>query len=234
MIRLFVETPPGADGQCRLSGAEARHLRTLRAAPGDRVWVFDPHGREHEVVLASISPREAVGRVVATRDGGRESALALVLAAALIKRDKMDWVIEKATELGVARIIPMTTRYTVAHGAPLERWRRIALAASKQCGRTRVPAIDAVRPIDQVLRDSWSGLKVVAWEDPAAPRWQTLPGQASEVIVVVGPEGGFHLDETATAQAAGFVLASLGRRILRAETAAVVAAALCQHRWGDG
>jgi 16S rRNA (uracil1498-N3)-methyltransferase len=234
MLRLFVPGPMPADGTLRIAGAERRHLQTLRLGPGDHLRVFDDDGREHEVVLERVTTREAVGRVVATVSTSADPALELVLVAALVKHDKMDWVVEKATELGVARIAPAVTRYTVARAGAAPRWRRIALAAAKQCGRTRIPTIDEPRPVAELWPAAWPGLRIVAWEDEAAVRLTDLPSAAAAVTIAIGPEGGFHADEVAAARASGFTTVSLGRRVLRADTAALVALALCQHRWGDG
>jgi 16S rRNA (uracil1498-N3)-methyltransferase len=233
MLRLYVPAPPDAERLLRIAGDELRHLRTLRLAPGDRFRVFDGTGAEHEVVLDTIGTRAATARVVATRTDVRDSPLELVLVAALVKRDKMDWVVEKATELGVARIVPVTTRYAVARGDHGPRWRRIALAAAKQCGRTRIPVVDAIRPLADVLASAPPGLRLLAWEDEDARRLGDLPAVTAAATLVVGPEGGFHPDEVTAARAGGFVTVTLGRRVLRAETAAIVAVALCQHRWGD-
>jgi 16S rRNA (uracil1498-N3)-methyltransferase len=233
MLRLYVAAPPDPDGTVRIPRAEVRHLHTLRLGAGDRLCVFDEAGHEHEVVLTQVTTREAVGRVVATSCASHESPLELVLVPALVKHDKMDWIVEKATELGVARIAPIQTRYTVARGDHTERWRRIALAAAKQCGRTRVPRVDVPRPFVEAIDAEWPGLRLLAWEDEAAVRLADLPAAAAAVTVLVGPEGGFDAPEVAAARTAGFATVTLGRRVLRAETAAIVATALCQHRWGD-
>jgi 16S rRNA (uracil1498-N3)-methyltransferase len=234
VLRLYVPAAPAPDGRVQISGAELRHLHTVRLGPGERLRLFDAAGAEHEVVLERIGARTAVARVVATVRVSRESPLDLVLAPTLVKGTKLDWVVEKATELGVRRVAPVVTRHAVALGAHVERWRRIARAAAQQCGRTRVPTIDEPAPLDVLLAAPWPGLRLVAWEDEAAVRLADLPAAAAAVVVVVGPEGGFHPGEVERAHAAGFRTVSLGRRVLRAETAAVTAVALCQHRWGDG
>lgn len=234
MLRLHVPDPPSDDGIVLIPRAEVRHLHALRLGPGDRLCVFDDAGREHEVVLDRVGTREAVGHVVATSTASRDSPLELVLAPALVKHERMDWVVEKATELGVTRIAPVVTRYTVARGDHTDRWRRIALAAAKQCGRTRIPAVDAPRPIADVLGEAWPGLRLVAWEEEHAARLTDLPDTTQAVTLLIGPEGGLHADEVDAARAAGFTTVTLGRRVLRADTAAVVAVALCQQRWGDG
>lgn len=233
MLRLHLPGRPRADGVVAIPREQLRHVQVLRLGAGDRVRVFDDDGREHEIALDRVSTREATGRVVASWDVPRESPLELVLAPALVKHDKMDWIVEKATELGVARIAPLRTRFAVARGDHVERWRRIALSAAKQCGRTRVPSVDAPRDFADALGDAWPGLRLLAWEDEDAVRLADCPDVATAVSLVVGPEGGFEAAEVSAARTAGFRTVTLGRRVLRAETAAVAAVALCQHRWGD-
>ncbi len=234
MLRVFVAEQPAPDGSVRIPREQVRHLRALRLRAGDRLCVFDDAGREHAVVLERVGAKEATARVIATSTASHESPLELVLVPALVKHDKMDWIVEKTTELGVVRIAPVVTRFTVALGDHAARWRRIALAAAKQCGRTRIPIVDAPRAFEAAVRESWPGLRLLAWEDEAAVRLADVPGAPRAVTMLIGPEGGFEDAEVAAARAAGFASVTLGRRVLRAETAAVVATALCQHRWGDG
>jgi len=171
---------------------------------------------------------------VATAAPARESPLALVLAPALLKGTKMDLVVEKATELGVRRLAPVLTRHAVSRTGHGERWRRIAVAAAKQSGRTRVPDVDDPVPLAELLAAPWPGLRLVPWEGDVEDRVSALPDRAAGVVAVVGPEGGLAEDEMALARAHGFVPLTLGPRRLRAETAAIVISALCQSRWGDG
>src|SRR4029077_18019338 len=163
----------------------------------------------------------------------RESPLDLVLAPALLKSTKMDLIVEKATELGVHRFAPMTTEHVVGGAAHVERWQRIAVAAAKQSGRTRVPAIDPPAPLAAVVAQPWPGVRLLPWEDEPARRLDELPSRAAAVIALIGPEGGFTADEVALARAHDLVPLTLGPRVLRAETAAIVVAAECQRRWGD-
>lgn len=233
MLRLFVPSAEAALGRVRIGGAELRHLRTLRLGAGDRLVVFDEQGAEHEVVLERLTGRETWGAIVATARPARESPLDLVLAPALLKGTKMDLVVEKATELGVSRIAPVRSRHAIGQGGSAERWRRIALAATKQSGRTRVPVIDGPVGLEALVREAWPGLRLVFWEGETEATLATQPPRAAAAIVVVGPEGGLAPDEVADARAHGFVTLRLAPRILRAETAAIAAAALCQQRWGD-
>ena len=232
MLRLFVPSTQATGGRVCISGSELRHLRTLRLGPGDVLVVFDEQGAEHEVRLERMGGREASASIVATTRPAREPRVALVLAPALLKGTKMDLVVEKATEIGVARIAPLRSRYTIGAGHP-ERWRRIALAAAKQSGRTAVPAVDAAVPLTDLVRQPWPGVRLICWEGERSARLSTLPPRAEAAIVVVGPEGGFAKEEVEEARAHGFTVVGLAPRILRAETAALVAATLCLHRWAD-
>jgi 16S rRNA (uracil1498-N3)-methyltransferase len=234
VLRLFVSSAAIAGRRVRISGAELRHLRTLRLGTGDGLVVFDECGREHHVILAQVGTQEAKAEIVDTREPRRESPLDLVLAPALLKGTKMDLVIEKATELGVRRVAPAITRYTIGQRGHVERWRRIALAAAKQSGRTVIPVVDEPAPLAELLASTWPGLRLLAWEDEHATTLAALPTAASAVVVLIGPEGGFHADEVSAARAAGFATVKIAGRVLRAETASIAAVALCQHRWGDG
>jgi 16S rRNA (uracil1498-N3)-methyltransferase len=233
MLRLFVPGAHAAGPRLTIAGAELRHLRTLRLGPGDRLCVFDEQGGEHDVRIERLGPRLAEAIVLASRRPARDSALDLVLAPALLKGARMDLVVEKAVELGVRRIAPFSCLRAVGVTARTERWQRIAVAAAKQSGRTEVPVIDPLRPLAELVRLPWHGLRLLAWEGERERPLAALAPTARAVVVVVGPEGGLAEDEVADASAQGFTTFTLAPRILRAETAAIVVAALCQHRWGD-
>jgi 16S rRNA (uracil1498-N3)-methyltransferase len=234
MLRLWVPGVRAGDATVRIAGAELRHLRTLRLAPGSTLRVLDDAGGEHEVVLERLDAREAVARVVSSHRPDRESPLQLVLAPALLKGAKMDVVVEKATELGVHRIAPVTTARIVAQGGHVERWRRIAVAAAKQSGRTRVPEVEAPVPLAALAAVPWPGLRLVPWEGERSRRLDALPDRAAAVVVVIGPEGGLDDGEITLLRAHDFQPITLGPRVLRAETASLTVAAHCQRRWGDG
>ncbi|MCA1817316.1 MAG: 16S rRNA (uracil(1498)-N(3))-methyltransferase [Acidobacteria bacterium] len=263
-MRRFYAPPESfsADGsRVALSREESRHLAgVLRLAANDEVRVFDGEGREFLCVVADAAARGAAGATLEVR--GRvapacpESPLELTLACALLKGEKFDTVVQKATELGVARVVPVgTARADVklsrgGDGARrVERWRRIAVGAAKQSGRARVPTVERPTSLEELLsRDPSSGAEGSTSGTGAAARrlilaerggrglaetvaaWGAKP---TRVVALVGAEGGWEDEEIARARGAGWQAVTLGGRILRAETAGIVAAALVQHLCGD-
>jgi 16S rRNA (uracil1498-N3)-methyltransferase len=244
MARFYLPKDKLRDHRGTLDGRELAHLRkVLRLAPGDRVIVFDDSGREHEAVIRRLSAVEGEIEILRSYEAGRESPLQLTLAVGLTKGDKMDLVIEKATELGVHAIAPFTSAFSVPKlndqkfAARRQRWEKIALSAVKQCGRTRAPDILPLVDFEGLVEREWpAALKLLFWEREekrSVDQAHAAHGGAVSLVVAVGPEGGFSAEEAALAVARGFEPVHLGRRILRAETAAVVAVSLVQLLWGD-
>ncbi len=238
MDRFYVTGKPIPGGDVRFSPAQARQItRVLRMGVGSRVLTFNGTGREWEVEIVTASPRQVVGRVVAERSLTRESPLRVVLLQGLLKGPKMDFLIQKATEMGVAEVVLLTTRRTVAEGSgKVARWERIAIEAAEQSGRLTLPRITGPHPLEGYVAGPGSGTALVLWEGERVGTLGALLDQMpppGEVRIVVGPEGGLELDEVALLTRAGFVPVSLGPRTLRAETAAVAALAILQYRWGD-
>ncbi|MCI0483926.1 MAG: 16S rRNA (uracil(1498)-N(3))-methyltransferase [candidate division NC10 bacterium] len=236
--RFYVTGKPIPGGDVRFSPAQARQItRVLRMGVGSRVLTFNGTGREWEVEIVTASPRQVVGRVVAERSLTRESPLRVVLLQGLLKGPKMDFLIQKATEMGVAEVVLLTTRRTVAEGSgKVARWERIAIEAAEQSGRLTLPRITGPHPLEGYVAGPGSGTALVLWEGERVGTLGALLDQMpppGEVRIVVGPEGGLELDEVALLTRAGFVPVSLGPRTLRAETAAVAALAILQYRWGD-
>ena len=244
MARFFVPKPNIHGERASVAGGELEHMRrVLRLRPGDRVVLFDDEGAEHEGIIRAYRDGGAEIAIERTYRPERDSPLAIMLAPALGKGDKLDLVVEKSTELGVAAIMPFICRRTVpqlgvdASRRRAERWRRIALAAAKQCGRTSVPEIDEpVDFADMLGRAEPPALKIFLWEGEKTLGLKALrermPRPAS-LFLAVGPEGGFAPEEAELARRSGFHSVGLGRRILRTETAAVAAVALAQLLWGD-
>jgi 16S rRNA (uracil1498-N3)-methyltransferase len=239
--RFFVPDIAIVGERAVLSGDERHHLRVRRVRPGAQVELFDNRGRVFDAVVESLSSDRVELRVTERRSRARESPLDLTLAVALLKADKLDLVIEKATELGVRRIVLFTCARTLggSSAARIERWRRIAVSAAKQCGRSVVPAIEGPEPL-AALATRRADLRLVCWEaaapSDAPPLADALPlaATASSVLIIVGPEGGFAEAEIIALRDTGAQALSLGPRILRGETAAIVAVTLAQARWGDG
>jgi len=238
MDRFFI---PGVShgGTVPVDDAEARHMtRVLRMKPGDMLVAFDGTGVECVCRLAHSGRRLAV-QVVERRQVSREAAVQVTLAIAAAKTKAMDVVLQKCTELGLARLVPFHSQRSVAKvdDAKLEKWRRITIEAAKQCGRNVLPELmhplDTVR-LAELIREH--DVAVVAALDPSAkPLKQVLQRApaARRILYVIGPEGGFGPGELEPITAAGAAAVSLGRSVLRVETAAVAALAMILYHYSD-
>jgi 16S rRNA (uracil1498-N3)-methyltransferase len=244
VARFFVSKQNIHGETATVGGAELEHMRkVLRLRPGDPLTLFDDEGWEHEGVIRAYT--NAVGEITLVKSyrPERESSLNVTLAQALGKGDKLDWVVEKATELGVSSIVPFLSARTVPRldrAAAVkrgERWRRLALSAAKQSGRISIPEIGDLTDFSDLVARSWEcALKLIFWEGEqerglAQVRQETE--RLDSLLLVIGPEGGFTSDEVGAARRAGFQSVRLGMRILRTETAAVAAVSLAQFLWGD-
>jgi 16S rRNA (uracil1498-N3)-methyltransferase len=242
MARFFLPRENLQAGRGVIDGRELEHLRrVLRLGPGDQITVFGDDGREHEAVIRSLSAQRGEIEILRSYEANRESPLAVTLALGLTKGEKMDFVIEKATELGVQTILPFRSSHAVPKfdaakvAKRAERWRNIVLSAAKQCGRTRTPEVLPLCEFAALLNRS-EALKLMFWEKEKRRSLRELHAQQSSVaslLLAVGPEGGFSAEEADWARAGGFETVHLGRRILRAETAALAVVSLVQFLWGD-
>lgn len=238
--RFHVESAaPGA--HVSLPEHTAHHAReVLRLRAGAAVRVFDGAGHEWEAVLDEVSRRTVSARLLHAITPRPESPLHLVLAMAALKGDRMELVIQKATELGVSEIWPVVTIRTDAAARPAlkgsrsERWDRVASGAAEQCGRAVVPRVAPTVRLRDLVDHSFEGARVVLLETPGhAPLPSLAVAPASPLLLLVGPAGGWEPVEASSLLSAGFQAASLGPRVLRAETAAVAAVAVAQAAWGD-
>lgn len=220
-----------------IEGEDAHHIRTvLRLRAGDRIEVIDSASRVFDAEIA-FAGTDVVARLVQEREAYREPGVRVDVAQALPKGTKMDYVVEKATELGAAAILPFTSERTIARAGgkeKLARWKRIARSAAQQCGRRAVPAVAEPAAFSEVLaRAREYDLVLFAWESlRAAPLRESLPRSlhgAHRVLVIVGPEGGFSHAEADAALACGATVVSLGPRILRTETAALALLAVLAY-----
>ncbi len=233
--RLYLEDTLAEGFRVEAAPGQAHHIGTvLRRGPGDAVRLFNPRDGEWDATIESIRKDRARFALGAqARPPVPEPECRLLVAA--LKRDAMDWVVEKATELGATLIQPVITRRTVADRANAVRLAAIARGAAEQCERLSVPEVADAAPLHRVL-DAWDGVKlVVAMERSVAAPARTLalpPG--SPLALLVGPEGGFMEPELDDLRRRPFVVpAALGPRILRAETAAVAGLAALQALLGD-
>lgn len=218
------------DQHIAIEGDEAKHIsRVLRKQPGDRIWVVDGAGKAFEVVIRLVAPEMIECEILYEHHHLHEPDIDVTLAVAQLKNpSRMDWIIEKATELGVRTIIPLQTERTIARSPKEDRWNNIALAAMKQSGRCILPKITPPKDLEVVLANSSEyDVKLIPYERTdhilfiaEALKHRKPPRSA---LILIGPEGGFTDDEVTQAEKAAFTQVSLGRRRLRTETAAIIA-----------
>lgn len=238
-IPQFIVGPESLVGnRATLTGPELHHLRVRRLRVGSDVILCDGCGQQRYGTVLQIDRRQAVIGLTSTQPSVQESPLHLLLAQALLKSDKLDVVVEKATELGVSGLIFFSCARSLGRVAAGReaRWERVARSATKQCQRSSVPTIIGPISFDELLSQYTATLRLLFWEggpvDGLLAAQRAHP-QTDSVLAVVGPEGGFSAAEAQRATAAGFRSVGLAHRILRAETAALVAVTLCQFLWGD-
>lgn len=235
---------PGA--QVDLPEAASHHaLKVLRMKAGDSVILFDGQGGEWRAELLKVSAgrtARAALRDFSERDC--ESSLRVTLVQALPAGDKMDWIVEKCVELGIAAIQPVAAKRSVIKLSPermarrVAHWNAIASAACEQCGRNRVPVVAPVIDLPQYLagaklQNEAQNARHLLLAPEGGTALNTLDKPAGPVIVMIGPEGGWEEGELLAAQAAGCVAVRLGPRVLRTETAGAAVLAALQARWGD-
>jgi 16S rRNA (uracil1498-N3)-methyltransferase len=233
---------PGAGPGARVTLPEhsAHHAReVLRLRAGAAVRVFDGEGNEFEAQLDSVTRQGVTAHLSGAVAVRPESPLRLVLALSPLKGDRMELVIQKATELGVVEVRPVVTARTDAQARPSlkgsrqERWDKVASGAAEQCGRAVVPRIAPTATLDALLAAPFDGARLLFLETPGQPALRTLPRPEAAALVLVGPAGGWEPAEARRLADAGFRAVSLGPRILRAETAAIAAVTAVQVLWGD-
>jgi 16S rRNA (uracil1498-N3)-methyltransferase len=231
-------------GAALLLPDEAHHLvHVMRLRPGDEIAVFDGAGREYRARIERIGREGAHVRLIEEIAALPEPFVRLTLAQAVLKTDKMDQVVRDATMMGVSAIVPLQSGHTSAvrekmsaGRAPLERWRRIAIASAKQCRRAVLPEIRAWTAVCDCIRQDVSERRFILVE-PGAPQGLPLPSSSdrrpASASLMVGPEGGWSAEEIEAAVGAGWLPVTLGRRTLRADVAALVAMGILQYEWGD-
>ena len=241
LTRVYVDTPVAAGKRLVVEGSAANHItRVLRLRNGDALTVFDGSGGEFGARIEEFRKDTVVVSVEDHRALDRESPLPLTLAQGISRGERMDWIIQKATELGATRIVPVFTKRSVVRlddkqaERKLQHWRAITVAACEQCGRNRLP--DLITPIDffDVLPESFTpGATRLLLSPSGDLRIDDLRDIHTGVTVLIGPEGGLDEVEQEAAIAAGFKAVRMGPRVLRTETAAIAALTILQRDFGD-
>ncbi|ENZ76411.1 MULTISPECIES: 16S rRNA (uracil(1498)-N(3))-methyltransferase [Ralstonia] len=234
--RFFVDTPLAPNTTVTLDESVTRHIHVLRLAAGDDICLFDGSGYEFRARLDAINKRDATASLVDATQPDTEARYAITLAQGIAGGDKMDWLIEKAVELGVNAVAPLQTERGVVRLSGeravkrVQHWQALVQAACEQCGRARVPVVAPVATLREwlatakstdaprVLLSPRGAQSLTQWAVQSRTR---IVG--SGIVLLIGPEGGLSPDEEALAESAGFLPLTLGRRILRTESAALVA-----------
>lgn len=239
MHRFFLPPECFSAGSVAFPPPQAHQLReVLRLRPGDRVVALDNSGWEHEVELLELGKSAATGAILDKRLCPSEPEIKIALFQALLKNDRFEFVLQKGTELGVSAFVPLLSERYVAREPNLaryDRWQRIIAEAAEQSQRGRLPALEPPRPFAEACRQA-SSLALIPWEgERTLSLHQALEGSTKPeaVSLFIGPEGGFTAGEIEMARACGLVPVSLGRRILRAETAALAAISAVLYHCGE-
>ncbi len=243
MKRFYVSQIQVEKGVAKVGGSEARHIRkVLRLKPGDEVLLFNGSTRQYLGTIIEEDPNCVTVRIQNILPSQGESPLVVTLAQSLLKGEKMDYLIQKATELGVKRVIPFISSRSIPHLNKAQtlkrhqRWEKIAIEASKQCGRGVIPSIELLQDYSYVLKNAPSeALRLFLWEREGIRLKDFLRGlkERKEIFFIVGPEGGFSREEVTKAEQFGFTPIFLGERILRAETVSLCIMSILQYEWGD-
>jgi len=239
LTRVHVDAALSTGAAIALPETVAAHLvRVLRLQPGDACVLFNGDGNDYDARISSVGKRSVATEVVGTRAIDNESPLRITLVQGIARGEKMDWILQKATELGIHGIVPVGSERSEVKldveraGKRLAHWRSVVVAACEQCGRARVPEVAAAQSLQAALPDL-----------PAAPRFlldpeatQSIAGTPQPLegcVLAVGPEGGWSPRDREVLHQAGFSGLRLGPRILRTETAGIAAIAALQSRFGD-
>jgi len=245
MRRFFTERiRPDGDRVC-LGPPESGHIsRVLRMGPGDRLVLMDGTGARYEAVISSARPDRVELRIEKALPPPPAPPIEITLGVSLLKSGPMDFLVQKASELGVRRIRPFVARRTVVRPPGprvenrLRHWREVSRNAAEQSDRSLPAEVSAPVPLEDLLEEFGGGgyLKLLLWEGERTADLKGVLGSrepSGTVVALVGPEGGFTDEEVHASRESGFIPVSLGRRILRAETAGIAVTALLQYEWGD-
>jgi 16S rRNA (uracil1498-N3)-methyltransferase len=239
--RLFSPVPLFANTDVTLAGDQARYIgRVLRLKPGDGFTIFDGTGGEYPATVAAVGKTQVQISIAALNNRSAESPLSIHLLQGISRGERMDFVVQKATELGVSRITPVLTEFSVVKLEPkrakkrAQHWSNVVISACEQCGRNSLPVIDAPQPLRNWFGENLASEngRILLRPDAELPLGSVTKPEGAFTLLV-GPEGGFSDAEYEQAEIAGFKAVGFGPRILRTETAAIAAIAVLQSLHGD-
>ncbi len=247
MHRFFVPPTSLKGGNLELGGGFSHQICTvLRMKPGDLIVVLDDTGWQYEIELVEATRRKVTGRIVNKSLADGEPEIKITLYQSLLKKDRFEWVLQKCTEVGVTEFVPVISSRTIPHkskSSKLERWQKIITEAAEQSHRGRLPRLHQPLTFKQALEHSrQADVRLIPWEQEKVhdlhSTLKSLPNRhpanhPQSIAIFIGPEGGFEKDEIMYAHSRGIVPVTLGARILRAETAAVVAVAIVLYEFGE-
>jgi len=242
MSRFYVKPSDIKNNNIHISGEEAHHvLDVMRLKKGDSIAAFDGEGKEFEGVIKEVKKSEVIMEIIKTRTLDTQEAIHITLAQAIPKKAKIDYIIEKCVELGVSRIIPITTNRTLVKfdneksEAKLKRWEKIIVSASKQCGRLTIPRIEKLTSVTEVIKDIDKydlPLMACLYKDTKELKELISGFKGKKIIIFIGPEGDFTAEEIGAAKNKGAKLISLGPRVLKTDTAALNLVSILQYELG--
>ncbi|HLT14694.1 MAG TPA: 16S rRNA (uracil(1498)-N(3))-methyltransferase [Marinobacter sp.] len=237
--RIYTDSPLQTGSQCELDDNAANHVgRVLRMQPGQTLRLFNGDGQDYHATITEAGKKHVFVDIQSAEANLTESPLNITLGQTLSKGDRMDYAVQKAVEMGVTTLVPLTTeRCDVKlkgdrEDKRLRHWQQIAISAAEQCGRARVPTILPVMTVQEWLQYSQTSDLRLVLHHRTEQSLNTL-SKPGNIALMIGPEGGLTADEIALAEQNGFLSVALGPRVLRTETAPVAAIALCQWLWGD-
>jgi len=244
VARFYVEHPHWMGDKIEISGTEARHIqRVLRLKKGDEIVLFDGKGMEYWGTIESQRLHRITVKIRKTGTPRMESPIDVILGQALLKGNKMEYVLQKNTEMGVSAFFPFISSRTIPilgrgqDERKWNRWKRIVVESAKQCGRIIPPRVEGIRDLGSILELSFHEfVKLILWEKEEISlkeRMREIDTESGKVLLLVGPEGGFCDEEISVAKGKGFITVGLGPRILRSETAGVAMVSILQYEFGD-
>jgi len=243
MRRFFVDKGAINDSTATISGEAFRHMtRVLRLKAGTKILLADGEGHEYSGLIKLIEPDRLFVDILEVKQSPDMAGPRITLCQGVPKGDKMELILQKCTELGVAKFIPFLSERTVVRLSSdqqpqrLVRWQRVIKEAARQSEQVHIPTISAILNFAEAVADVKEEAKFLFWEGEVACRLKdalATMDRPADIAVMVGPEGGFTSEEVLLAKSHGFIPVSLGKRILRTETAGIAIAAILQFYWGE-